>query len=270
MQETASDALEVLWSEVKGKSLDGFYGPSSGGGAEGGGAGSDGVRWGRLCEAIGRYFERRVLGAKIRRLEASDFDLFASDEALWRQSDGPPPAETALKHGRDVAGVPISRKKLEPFWRWFWQAVTTLRRTAAWSTGLNGPALGFAGFMKKDAALTLLSSAEPGTFLIRFSTSKPGALAVHYVGSKGKRLGTVVSGIVNVSSAGALSVEKRGGELTFHDLDDLVLSTEQLKILHPGVPKEAVFARPRRRESWSADLHAEVTGISRRQSMPPM
>ncbi|CAN0379272.1 unnamed protein product, partial [Hapterophycus canaliculatus] len=134
-----------------------------------------------LCKAIGRYFARRVPGARARPLRAEDFELFASDGALWRRQDGPTPAKTAERRRMQVSQVPVSRKKLEPFWRWFWQAVTTLKRTSAWCTGLeSSPALGFAGFMRKEVALSLLSGARPGTFLIRFSTSTPGALAVHY------------------------------------------------------------------------------------------
>lgn len=164
-----------------------------------------------------------------------------------------------------MSEVLISRKKLKPFWAWFWQAATTLRRTPVWSKGEAGPASGFAGFMRKDVALGLLSRAAPGTFLVRFSTSKPGALAIHYMATSRSRRGTVVSGIVNVSKAGALSVEN--GTQTFHDLDDLVLSTEQLRFIHPNVRKEDVFSRPQRRNTWAAD-GVEVEGNTRRQSMP--
>ncbi|CAM9781737.1 unnamed protein product [Scytosiphon promiscuus] len=134
--------------------------------------------------------------------------------------------------------------------------------------------------MRKEVALSLLSSAEPGTFLIRFSTSTPGALAVHYAATSRSRRGTVVSGIVNVDKRRGLSVKK--GNRTFHDLDDLVLSTEQLKFLlhHDAgsggtvvVRKEEVFGRPQRRESWSGARRAtEELGeaVSRRLSMPPM
>lgn len=261
VEETASDALQWLWGEIVGRN-NGFYGPSGGREGEGGSAE---VSWGRLCEAIGQYFVRRVPGARDRPLQSSDFDLFASDEALWNKEDGPAPARAARRQGGHVSEVLISRKKLEPFWRWFWEAATTLNRTPAWSTGGTGPASGFAGFMKKDEALSLLSHAEPGTFLVRFSTSKPGALAIHYVATSRLRRGTVVSGIVNVSRAGALTVEN--GRQTFNNLDDLVLSTEQLKFLHPNVRKEDVFSRPQRRASWTAD-GVEVEEATRRQSLP--
>lgn len=260
VEETASDALERLWEEIVGMNH-GFYGPSDGGGGGGENRSAE-VSWGRLCEAIGRYFVRQVPGARDRPLQSSDFDLFASDEALWSREDGPSPKRAAERQDGRVSDVLISRRKLTPFWRWFWQAATTLRRTPAWSTGASG----FAGFMRKDKALNLLSCAEPGTFLVRFSTSKPGALAIHYVATSRSRRGQVVSGIVNVSRAGALSVEN--GRQTFHDLDDLVLSTEQLRFLHPKVRKEDVFCRPQRRGTWAAEGVKAEEAATRRQSMP--
>lgn len=256
VEETASDALERVWGEVVGTN-NGFYGNGS----------AKKVSWGRLCEAIGGYFERRVPGARARPLKSSDFDLFASDAALWSREDGLShglsPKRAAERQDGRVSDVLISRRKLQPFWRWFWQAATTLCWTSAWSTGASG----FAGFMRKDEALSLLSSAEPGTFLIRFSTSKPGALALHYAATSPSRRGQVVSGIVNVSRAGALSVEN--GQ-TFNDLNDLVLSHEQLRFLHPNVRKEDVFSRPQRRGTWTAEgVPVEVEeAATRRRSMP--
>lgn len=288
VEETFSDGFEWLWDEVQGTRSVGFYGSSSGGDA--GEEGENGKRggeatWGDLCKAIGKYFTRRVPGGRARPLCASDFELFASDAALWRKQDGPTPAKTAEKRRMQVSEVPVSRKKLEHFWLWFWQAVTILKRTSAWCVGLeSGPALGFAGFMRKEVALSLLKSADPGTFLIRFSTSTAGALAVHYAATSRSRRGTVVSGIVNVDKKRGLSVKK--GNRTFHDLDDLVLSTEQLKFLlyHESgsggggggtvvVRKDEVFGRPQRRESWSGGRRAAEElgeGVSRRLSMPPM
>ncbi len=285
LEETPGDALERVWRDALGTRSRGFYGAGAdgesgenGGGGGGGGGGSSVVSWGRLCEAIGRYFKERVLGGLNRPLESSDFDLFASDAALWKREDGPLTSQAARQAEAaggtrpvDVSEVLLSRRKLKTFWKWFWQAVTTLRSTSAWSTGVAGPALGFAGFMRKDVALSLLSKAKPGTFLIRFSTSKAGALAVHYMSTSSRKRGVVVSAIVNVSAAGALSVEN--GSRDYHDLDDLVLSTDQLKFLHPNVRKEDVFSRPERRESWTGARAAAATAkgdFGRRQSMPPM
>lgn len=290
LEETPADALERVWRDALGTTSMGFYGSGADGergengvgvgSGVGGGGGRGVVPWGRLCEAIGRYFKERVLGALNRPLETSDFDLFASDAALWKKEDGPLTSQAARQalaagetHPVDVSEVLLSRRKLKTFWKWFWQAVNTLRSTSAWSIGVAGPALGFAGFMRKDVAISLLSKAQPGTFLIRFSTSKAGALAVHYMSTSPRKRGVVVSAIVNVSPAGALSVEN--GSRDYHDLDDLVLSIDQLKVLHPNVRKEEVFFRPERRESWTGERAAAAAAAKgdfgrRRQSMPPM
>lgn len=249
----------------------GFYG---GGGRErkGRAEGESEVTWGRLCVAIGRYFERKVPGARGRPLESADFDLFASDAALWKQEDGGSPDSRARRHGANVVEVLLSRQKLDTFWRWFWQAVTTLCSTSAWSAGRWGRALGFAGFMRKDDALARLYGTAPGTFLIRFSTTQKGALAVHYTSTSRGRRGALVSVIVNVSNAGELTI--KNGNRPYHDLDDLVLSLEQLKFLHPDVRKNEVFSRPERRGSWATGegrVEVDAGGrFGRRQSMPPM
>lgn len=275
--ETWEEALDGVWRAASGggaRANMGWYGPARGA-KEGGKEGE--VTWGRLCVAIGRYFERKVPGARERPLESRDFDLFASDAALWRRKDGSLVSQAERKGFASVSEMSVSRERLETFWLWFWQAVTTLCSTSAWSTGgLRGRAPGFAGFMRKDEALARLSGKEPGTFLIRFSMSERGALAVHYTStSRGRRRGELVGVIVQVSSAGELSI--RDGKRPYHDLDDLVLSLEQLRFLHPDVRKDDVFSRPERRGSWATgEGWAGVEGAAggylgrRRQSVPPM
>lgn len=230
------------------------------------------MTWGQLCVAIGRYFERKVPGARGRPLESGDFDLFASDAALWKQEDGGSPASRARRGGARVSEVLLSRARVETFWRWFWQAVTTLCSTSAWSTGQWGRALGFAGFMRKDDALAGLSGKAPGTFLIRFSTTQRGSLAVHYTSRSRGRRGELVSVIVKVTNAGELTIVN--GNRPYHNLDDLVLSMDQLKFLHPDIRKEDVFFRPERRGSWATGAGGRAGGggggYGRRQSMPPM
>lgn len=199
-------------------------------------------------------------GADTRPLQSVDYDLFAEDSGLW---EGPCPAQIALAQRIHVSQVMISREQIAPFWRWFWHATTTLRRTAAWVAGEGRAARGFAGFIKKDSACALLACANPGTFLIRFSTSTPGALAVHYTSSRGQ--GSVTSVVVNVSARGELSCcQEHGSTGTFRTLDELALSTKQLVCLHPDIPKAEVFYRPQHRNSW-APGQARMDGILVRQ-----
>ena len=204
------------------------------------------VTWGRLCVGIRRYFERKVPGARERPLESRDLHMFASAATIW-QEDGPPVVQ-AERIGVPVSELLLSRQKLETFWCWFWQAVTTLCVTSAWSAGDQrqrvGRALGFSGFMRRDEALGRLQGKRPGTFLIRFSTTRPGSLAVHYTSTSRRRLGEVVSVLVKVSMAGELTV--KNGRRPYDNLDDLVLSHHQLKFVYPDVPKVDVFLLWRR------------------------
>eukprot|EP00752_Nemacystus_decipiens_P010689 g9520.t1 len=126
--ESRQEALSWVWREASG----GHTGPTMGfydrGRGQGGGEGQGEVTWGRLCVAIGRFFERKVPGARGRPLESADFDLFASDAALWKQEDGGSPVSRARRKGARVSEVPLSREKLDTFWSWFWQAWDGPRR----------------------------------------------------------------------------------------------------------------------------------------------
>lgn len=267
-QETVTEAFDRFWHDVSGTggtTSRGFYGPSGGGGGGGGehkGGAGDGssFSWERVCKSIAKCFRQRVPGARTRPLEQVDYDLFAEDSGLW---EGACPAQIAQAQGVHVSAVMISREQIAPFWRWFWQATTTLRRTAAWMAGEGCAARGFAGFMKKDSACALLARANPGTFLIRFSTSTPGALAVHYTSSRGQ--GSVTSVVVKVNAGGELSCSRRHGSTgIFRNLDELALSTSQLVYLHPDIPKAEVFHRPQHRNSW-APGQPRMDGILVRQ-----
>lgn len=245
---TAVDALYGFWVEVTGTNIRFFDSPDGS------------ISWGRLCTAIASYFAARVTGARDRPLTKADFELFAEDSALWV---GPTPAQLRARYDGDVAAVPITLEDFKPFWGWFWQAVATLKSTGAWSAGAGGAAPGFAGFVKKASLGRLLSRARPGTFLIRFSISKPGALAVHY--SSFRNRGVVKNVVVNVNDRGELSFDT--GDARYRNLDELALKTRQLMFLHPNTPKNEVFSRPQHRSSWAAS--SSTNSISRRQSLPP-
>lgn len=244
---TAVDALYGFWVEVTRTNIRFFDSPDGS------------ISWGRLCTAIACYFAARVPGARDRPLTKADFELFAEDPALWV---GPTPAQVRARYDGDVAAVPITPEDFEPFWCWFWQAMVTLKSTGAWSAGSGGAAPGFAGFVKKASLGPLLSRAQPGTFLIRFSTSKPGALAVHYASSRDR--GVVKNVVVNVNDRGELSFDT--GNARYRNLDELALKTRQLVFLHPNTPKAQVFSRPHHRSSWTAG--SSTNSISRRQSLP--
>lgn len=190
------------------------------------------LTWGELCEALEECFARRVPGASSRPLSSEDLTVFAEDEGLWG-SGSMPPAMRRGEYGGDVSAVVVTLDSFKPFWKWFWQATATLRRTGAWEerNGMRG----FAGFLKKVTANRVIARADPGTFLIRFSTSKLGAMAIHY---KSHKAG-VINVLVTVDSDGQLSVDGK----KHRDLSALVMSTRNIRRLYPkNTRKELVFA----------------------------
>lgn len=191
------------------------------------------LTWGELCEALEKCFARRVPEASSRPLSSEDLRVFAEDEGLW----GPgamPPAMRSGEYGGDVSAVVVALDSFKPFLKWFWHATDTLRRTGVW--GERNGMRGFAGFLKKVTANRLIARAERGTFLIRFSTSKLGAMAIHYKSHKGG----VRNVLVSVDPDGQMSVDSK----KHRNLSALVMSTRHIKRLYPNTPKELVFGPP--------------------------
>ena len=221
-------ALTSFWAQASGTPINvRFYMPLPG-------AHSEAIEWGRLCATMTRFFAQLVPGAENRPLEAADFAMFAEVPELWR---GPCPARMAKSGDGDVSAVRITREKFRSFWKWFWPAITTLIATRAWEAGEANGVRCFAGFMTSNSAEQLLASARPGTFLIRFSTTKPGSLVVQYTSSRGRG---VVKVAVSVKSRGELLCTD-GHPRTYRNLSDLALSTSQLCDLYPDRPKWDAF-----------------------------
>lgn len=229
------DAFHALWADIVGQNTE-FYGLTEGR------ARTQAVQWGRWSEALVRYFSVHVPGARDRPLSSGDLKMFAEDATLWK---GACPAEMAARQDVDVPAVLMSHEGLKKFWVWFYQATITLRRTFAWSLGVNKHKPGFAGFMKKSTAIALLANAARNTFLIRFSASMPGGLAIHYRSSP--RRG-VVSVSVQVGPGGELSYDNGP---TYHDLVDLALRSKPLLYVYPNTPKTEIFTRPEERLSYT-------------------
>lgn len=256
---TAEESFEVIWAGRR----TGFFG-SEGNGGRGGSCRS--VRWSEVCDKMVGYFGRLVYDVSSSRpLSREDLAVLAEDEGPWRNPSTP--ARRAAQQGGSVDDVVINLEALRPFWVWFWQATLTLRRTRAWWLGESRGVRGFAGFVKKSDVVTLLSGRAPGTFLIRFSASRPGALAIHYASVRER--GMVRDVLVNVTDSGSLSCEDSGPQagrqvLTYSNLEDLVRQMSHLTRFHPDTPKGEIipFRRSlaRHRMSMQEGEHGRLSG----------
>lgn len=247
--EDTDDALTSFWAEVAGSPIQlGFY--SSPGSEH-----AEAIEWGELCSGMKRWFTRWVPGARSRPLEAEDFALFAEDPALW---DRPCPAIMAESAGVEVAAVRISRRKFKRFWRWFWKAIGTLCITGAWTAGENVRIRCFAGFLSSSTAESLLTAAEPGTFLIRFSTSKPATLVVQFT-TKDREVKKVA---IDVLKTGQVKCTVGSGEeRTYRSLFAMALTLKQLSHLHPDWPKHEAFRLPQRRSTMPASVRSHELSV---------
>ncbi|CAM9559663.1 unnamed protein product, partial [Discosporangium mesarthrocarpum] len=193
------------------------------------------LEWGLICtQGLAWYFQNHVPGARERPLRVSDFSTFAEDESLWRGVGSPlQSAELQGLGRRELGQVLIERAQLAVFWEWLWAAVGVLQETGIWA-----PGRGFEGFVDKRTAQSLLARALPGTFLFRLSSTNPGCLAVHYASSSSET--GIRDVLVQVDGAGLHCVV--GGRMkNYSNLDELVLSVEKLRLLHPNTPKRNCF-----------------------------
>ena len=108
------------------------------------------------------------------------------------------------------------------FFEWFYAKMKTLKDNLAKLWRENK----IAGFISRQNAETLLSYCSPGTFLLRFSDSIPGAITVSAVSSSG----TVVS------------LEPfNSNDLNTRCLANRLRDIEKLNCLYPNIPKDEAF-----------------------------
>lgn len=120
------------------------------------------------------------------------------------------------------------------FWDWFYETWKLTRDHLAclWKSDY------ILGFVPKDKAEALLQSSEPGTFLLRFSESIPGAICITaLVERDGGRTIYMVTPMV-------------GKELHSLSLPDMLHSYAELKRLYPDRNKDEVmshlYSRPKK------------------------
>lgn len=110
--------------------------------------------WPQLANALQRHFLRVTQGSR---------PLSHSDLAYLRARIG---------HGER-----LNVAEFESFWRWFGKVLYKIRHHRFLPFWVRGVLYGF--LSKRDTCL-LLQNQPPGTFLIRFSDSNPGELAIAY------------------------------------------------------------------------------------------
>jgi len=124
------------------------------------------ISWSQLCNTLQRHFLRATRQAPTkpdRYLSRLDFQYF----------------HCKFFGSKDI----INLENFQRFWDWFGKSLQALRYQRhikeMWQEGI------IYGYMSKESVQDSLLNQEPGVFLLRFSESQPGQLAIGYVGVMG-------------------------------------------------------------------------------------
>eukprot|EP01006_Ploeotia_vitrea_P038935 TRINITY_DN66291_c0_g1_i1.p1 TRINITY_DN66291_c0_g1~~TRINITY_DN66291_c0_g1_i1.p1 ORF type:complete len:273 (-),score=169.52 TRINITY_DN66291_c0_g1_i1:116-832(-) len=92
------------------------------------------------------------------------------------------------------------------------------------------------GVLSSKRAISLLQHRKPGTFLLRFSETRPGHMSVSYVARPGFVQHTRID-----TRGNGYQIDVNGRVLTYDSLEEFVLLCRPLLTLYPDTPKERVF-----------------------------
>ncbi|XP_021955886.1 signal transducer and activator of transcription 5B isoform X2 [Folsomia candida] len=112
------------------------------------------------------------------------------------------------------------------FWQWVYAALKNIERKEThlkdlWIAGL------LVGFIDRDVSSSMLSYREPGTFMLRFSDSKPGSISIS---------------VVNEDRSVFCIAPMDENELKQKRLANCIRDLDKLKFLFPDIPKDQAFS----------------------------
>lgn len=188
-----------------------------------------------IAPQVSCFFATKLKGDAARRpLSTRSIDFLSKSSLIWGR-EGIAPAQR---------GGAVSLRMFAAFWGWFRPLVDCVLYSTLWPH--TEPRL-LHGFLSKGACVSMLESAPPGTFLLRFSETRMRCIVIVYV-----RDDQCVQFVpVNwqpergdwfvALQGGANSGAAEGNGVTFPTLQELILSVNVLKFLFPQTPKEAAF-----------------------------
>jgi hypothetical protein len=121
----------------------------------------------KFCNTLQRFFfraSRQDPHVAFRRFAPFDFN-YIQEKFFLQQST-------------------LNRKDFNKFWEWFGKTILAVRHqrpiNKLWQNGL------IYGFLNRNDVITALKNHDPGTFIVRFSDSQPGKIAIAYVSLRGE------------------------------------------------------------------------------------
>jgi hypothetical protein len=186
-----------------------------------------------VAPQISRYFAAKLESDAVTRpLSLRSIDFLNKSSLIW--GCGKAPAQ---------CGGSVDVAMFSAFWAWFHPLVECIAFSELWS--FTQPRL-LHGFLSKGVCVNMLKHAPPGTFLLRFSETRPRCFVIAYVHDdgcvqfvpvtcRGKDRGW------HVALQDQPNVAASCSGVTFPTIQDLILSVTVLKYLFPQTPKEVAF-----------------------------
>lgn len=186
-----------------------------------------------VAPQISRYFAAKLENDAVSRpLSLRSIDFLNKSSLIW--GCGKAPAQ---------CGGSVDVAMFAAFWAWFHPLVECIAFSALWP--FTQPRL-LHGFLSKGVCVNMLKHAPPGTFLLRFSETRPRCFVIAYVHDdgcvqfvpvtcRGKNRGW------HVALQDQQDASTGSGGVTFPTIQDLLLSVTVLKYLFPQTPKEIAF-----------------------------
>ena len=187
--------------------------------------------WAQLSHALLQYF--KTFASFERLLESQDLKFLLAKLNPNNNND------------LEASRIMISLEQFEKFWPWFEQICTMISfilplwvaRTCNPDTPNNTTYL-IHGFISKSKVIELLASVinVDGTFILRFSESRLGCLAVSYVDS-----GKFVHSLIEWFPDGFVVEIENKKKVKYPDLTELILKCKMFSNLFPNVNKNNAF-----------------------------
>lgn len=187
-----------------------------------------------IAPQISRFFAAQLKSDAVARpLSLRSIDFLGKSSLIWGCGQAP------SQRGSVDVGM------FAAFWRWFHPLVECISYSGLWA--FTQPRL-LHGFLSKGVCVNMLKHAPPGTFLLRFSETRPKCFVIAYVHDDGCVQFVPVTCLGNTRGWHVALQDQQnsngGGGVTFSTIQELILSVTVLKFLFPQTPKEAAFRLP--------------------------
>ncbi|ETW08697.1 hypothetical protein H310_01224 [Aphanomyces invadans] len=185
-----------------------------------------------LGQQVSRFFASQLRQeAVLRPLSTRCMDFLSSSDRIWGRPGMSPNARGGF----------VDVQMFRAFWTWFEPLLSCIKTSRLW--GFKHPRL-LHGFISKSSCQNMLRPCVPGTFLLRFSETKPSCLVVVFVTAAGRVEMVPIEYKHSSPRQFEVYLHDSMSIVSFPTLHELVLNVHVLKYIYPHTPKHDVFQVP--------------------------